>query len=229
LIPGDLPFVIILSIMSYTLILEKWIRLVAVIFGLLVIGLPLLRLWHSRGSHPGRASAKQIPQTSLPGIFSLTIIYIVIGILFWKNIPIDISSLLQLFLVLVGSFFYFPGIIIYLWGFKTLGSMFGVSSSAGAHLYDGHRLIEAGPYTYLRHPMYVGVIMAAVGALLIFRTWAMLFYTPSAFSVILRARREEELLAVEFGSIWADYCRRVPAWLPRFTLRKTTTGKKVDH
>jgi len=210
-------------------VLERWIRLGAVAFGLMAIGLPLLRLWHGRSSRLGRVSEKQLPWTRLSGILILTIIYILIGILFWKPIRLEISPFLQLFLILAGSIFYFPGIILYLWGLKTLGSMFGVSSSAGAQLYEGHQLIEAGPYTRLRHPMYLGVILAAVGALLIFRTWAMLFYTPSAFSVILRACREEELLASEFGSAWADYCKRVPAWLPRLSLRKRIAGKKVDN
>jgi protein-S-isoprenylcysteine O-methyltransferase Ste14 len=212
-----------------TPVLERWIRLVAVIFGLLAIGLPLLRLWRGRGSPLGRASKQQIPWTRLSGVFILTIVYLVIGIFFWEPIPLKISPFLHLSLVLVGSIFYFPGILLYLWGFKALGSMFAVSSSAGAHLYEGHQLIKAGPYSYLRHPMYLGVILAAIGAFLIFRTWAMLFYTPSAFSVILRAHREEELMAVEFGNDWTDYCRRVPAWLPGFAFRKLRTGKKLDN
>jgi protein-S-isoprenylcysteine O-methyltransferase Ste14 len=215
--------------MSHTLVFESWIRLVAVAFGLLAIGLPLLRLWHSRGSPLGQTSAKHIPWIRLSGVFIQTIIYIAFGILFWKPIPLEISPFLRLFLVLAGSFFYFPGIILYLWGFKTLGSMFGVSSSTGAQLFEGHQLIKAGPYSHLRHPMYLAIILAAIGALLIFRTWAMLFYTPSAFSVILRARREEELLDVEFGSAWAGYCRSVPAWMPRVSLRKLMTGKKANN
>jgi protein-S-isoprenylcysteine O-methyltransferase Ste14 len=215
--------------MSYSLVLVKWIGLVAVVFGLLAIGLPLLRLWLNRGSPLGRVSKNKIPWTRLSGIFILTIVYLVLGIIFWKPIPLEISPYLQLFLALVGSIFYFPGIILYLWGFKALGSMFGVSGSAGAHLYEGHQLIKAGPYSYLRHPMYLGVILAAMGALLIFRTWAMFFYTPSAFSVILRAHREEELMAVEFGDDWSDYCRRVPAWLPELVFCKLRIGKKVDN
>jgi protein-S-isoprenylcysteine O-methyltransferase Ste14 len=67
-------------------------------------------------------------------------------------------------------------------------------------------------------------MLVAVGALLIFRTWAMVIYTPSAFSIILRARREEELLAKEFGNAWTNYSDRVPAWIPRLRKRK-----RKDH
>jgi len=37
--------------------------------------------------------------------------------------------------------------------------------------------------------------------------------------LVLRARREEQALADEFGEQWEEYCRRVPGWIPRI-LRK---------
>jgi protein-S-isoprenylcysteine O-methyltransferase Ste14 len=82
-----------------------------------------------------------------------------------------------------------------------LGHMFGISSGFGATLYQDHKLIRNGPYRFVRHPMYLAVILAAFGALLIFR-----------------ARQEERLLAEEFGEEWQRYRRDVPGWLP--TLRK---------
>jgi protein-S-isoprenylcysteine O-methyltransferase Ste14 len=203
--------------MSYTLVLEGWIRLVATVLGLLAISLPLLRLWLNRSLPAGRASQKRISLTRWSGAFILTILYIAIGIRFWVPISLDISTSLQFIMVITGSILYFPGIALYLWGFMTIGSLFGVSSAASAQLYDRHHLVERGPYSFVRHPMYLGVILVALGALLIFRTWAMVLFTPTAFTVILRARREEELLAKEFDNSWADYCRRVPAWIPRFT------------
>lgn len=201
--------------MSYTLLLEEWIRLIAVALGFLAIYLPLLRLWRNRSTYLRQTSGKLISWSRWSAVFFLTIIYLAIGILFWKPIPLEISPDLQRLLIFAGSGFYFPGILLYLWGFKNLGSMYAVSSATSAQLYQGHQLIENGPYSFVRHPMYLAVIMVAIGALLIFQTWAMVLFTPSAFVVILRARREEQLLAREFGASWADYCRRVPAWLPR--------------
>ena len=203
--------------MSYTLVLDGWIRLVATVLGLLAISLPLLRLWLNRSLPVGRASQKRISLTRWSGTFILTILYVTIGILFWKPISLKISTWLQFIMVLLGSILYFPGIALYFWAFITLGSMFGVSSTASAQLYNRHHLIERGPYSFVRHPMYLGVILVAIGAFFIFHTWAMIIFTPTAFTVILRARREEELLAKEFNNSWADYSRRVPAWLPRFT------------
>jgi len=69
--------------------------------------------------------------------------------------------------------------------------------------------------------MYLAVILAAFGALIIFRTWAMAVYAPLSLGVIVRARREERLLAEEFGDEWDIYRREVNGWFPRF-------GKRVQ-
>ena len=39
--------------------------------------------------------------------------------------------------------------------------------------------------------MYLAVILAAFGALLIFRTWAMVLFSVLSLEVILRARQED--------------------------------------
>jgi protein-S-isoprenylcysteine O-methyltransferase Ste14 len=46
----------------------------------------------------------------------------------------------------------------------------------------------------------------------------MVLSSLSSLVVIFRARREERLLAEEFGEEWQRYRRDVPGWLP--TLRK---------
>ncbi len=77
-----------------------------------------------------------------------------------------------------------------------------------------HRLITIGPSARVRRPMYLAVIAAGIGGLLIYRTWAMLFFAAAMFGLAVRARREETALAAEFGAAWEAYLRR-PAWLPQ--------------
>jgi protein-S-isoprenylcysteine O-methyltransferase Ste14 len=94
--------------------------------------------------------------------------------------------------------------------------MFNVSSSMGAELYKDHQLVTSGPFAYIRHPMYIGVLLAGWGALLLFRTWAMIPYALSTLAIPLRARREEEALAQAFGEAWQAYQDQVPSWIPSF-------------
>jgi protein-S-isoprenylcysteine O-methyltransferase Ste14 len=87
-------------------------------------------------------------------VVTLAVAYTAGGILLWKPIPIKLDTDLQIVLVFLGSLFYFPGVILYMWGYRTLGRMFGVSSTKAAELYEDHLLVDNGPYAFVRHPMY---------------------------------------------------------------------------
>jgi protein-S-isoprenylcysteine O-methyltransferase Ste14 len=86
-------------------------------------------------------------------------------------------------------------------------------------------LVTNGPFAIVRHPMYLGLITAALGSLLLYRTWTALAYALFAPFVLMRARREELALGAEFGEEWQVYCRRVPALLPRFRRESTENGQ----
>jgi len=92
----------------------------------------------------------------------------------------------------------FPGLGLVLWGRLVLGKMYNVSSALGAQLYADQHLITHGPYAIVRNPMYVGIIAATLGGLLIYRTWSLVF-ALTFFGLVIRARREEQVLAAEFG------------------------------
>ena len=107
------------------------------------------------------------------------------------------------------------GLAVYLRAMAVLGPAYNVSSTLGARLYRGQRLVTSGPYSVVRHPMYVGLMIAAVGAALLYRTWATLAFVAFLPVLLFRARREEAALAGGFAEAWVEYCDRVPAWIPR--------------
>ncbi len=84
-------------------------------------------------------------------------------------------------------------------------------------------LIQHGIYARVRHPLYTSVMLASLG-------WALLWQSGAAFLAALtllpffhaKARREERSLTQTF-SHYADYARRVPRFLPRFS-RKSSFG-----
>ena len=92
-----------------------------------------------------------------------------------------------------------------------LGKSFGI-------LIAYRELKDNGLYGIVRHPMYVGLILAALGSLLIYSTWTTVYFACFAPLMFFRARREEAALSAEFGEAWIQYCKRVPAFFPR--LRK---------
>lgn len=194
---------------------ESLIRLFATILGTLVLAAPILILFRQARRPKGRASGEVAGSRTWLGLLISTIGLTVLGILLWKPVSIHIPEQVLSFATILGAGLYFSGISLYLWGLMTLGSQFGASSLLGAELYQEHVLITNGPFAIIRHPLYAGVILTAFGALLLFRTWAMVVFTPISFVVLARAEREEKLLAQEFGEAWKRYATKVPKWFPK--------------
>lgn len=191
------------------------IKNLAVIGGMAAILAPLARLIISQGRGKGRTIGSGSFLRSWPAAILLTAAWVVIGVLLWTPLPLQFSVVMDRIVLSLGSFAYFPAIALYLWGLAALGGEFGITTTDGAGLYSDHQLIRKGPYRWVRHPMYLAVLLAAGGALLIFRTWAMLIFTPLSLVVIRRAANEERLLAEEFPDEWGKYSQEVPKWLPR--------------
>ena len=80
----------------------------------------------------------------------------------------------------------------------------------------GHGLETRGLYAHIRHPGYLGALLACVGAALAFGSAAAL---PLAIGMLaaagLRIRAEERLLAGHFGVAWEHYAARSGALWPR--------------
>jgi protein-S-isoprenylcysteine O-methyltransferase Ste14 len=176
---------------------------------------PLILVLRNARRAKGRISGAGAVTGSWPFVLVAAAAFIGAGILLWRPLPLSLPDPAADLAAAVGGVLYFPGTSLYLWSLVLLGPQFGVSGVSGAGLYRDHRLVTAGPFAVVRHPMYLGVLLAAAGALLIFRTWAMLLFAPLSLVVVVRAEREEELLAEEFGDAWKTYCSKVPKWLPK--------------
>jgi protein-S-isoprenylcysteine O-methyltransferase Ste14 len=82
------------------------------------------------------------------------------------------------------------------------------------------KLVIEGPYIYLRNPMMVGVWLVLFGESLIFGSvllgaW---FLAVCGLSLILIPVWEEPDLVKRFGEPYQKYERKVPRWLPKFSL-----------
>jgi protein-S-isoprenylcysteine O-methyltransferase Ste14 len=195
--------------------LEIDLRWLGAIAGLGTLFYAIFRMLHAQsrpaGHHTG--SAQQVLRTRY--MIIATVIFLILAYVLWKPLPIQINWLLQLGISLLGVMIFFPGLGLYLWGLHTLGESFNASSGFGVRLQQAHQLVTTGPYAYLRHPMYMGVMLSAWGGLLLYRTWTMLLFAIIMFGLIIRARREEVALSQVFGRQYELYKRNIPGWFPR--------------
>jgi protein-S-isoprenylcysteine O-methyltransferase Ste14 len=75
-------------------------------------------------------------------------------------------------------------------------------------LQEDHRLVTGGPYRYLRHPRYLGIIVFPTGISLVFRSWlALILVGALTLALIWRIRDEEALMQRTFGGEWEAYAR----------------------
>lgn len=198
---------------------ETVIRWAGGLFAYFTLALVLYGVWRGSRRQAGRT-------TGMTGRFLRSFwFYFVSATLFfaiayfgWAPLPWSISPRVQSLMLVFGSLLYFPGMTFAVWARMTLGDNYFVSTGFGAQLFKDHQLVTNGPFAIVRHPMYAGLILASMGALLIYFTWTTLYFALFAPLTIVRARREEQALSEEFGEQWQRYCRQVPMLIPQ--LRK---------
>jgi protein-S-isoprenylcysteine O-methyltransferase Ste14 len=95
---------------------------------------------------------------------------------------------------------------------KTLGKEWSLT----ARLVEGHKLATSGPYAYVRHPIYTGMLGMLLATGVAISHWVALLAAVVVFFIgtIIRVRSEEKLLRGAFGEQFEDYARRVPAIVP---------------
>ena len=78
------------------------------------------------------------------------------------------------------------------------------------------RLVVAGPYRYVRNPMYLGAALALLGAAIFYGSVILAGYAVAflAAAHLFVTRYEEPVLSRTFGPDYDDYRRRVRRWLP---------------
>lgn len=76
-------------------------------------------------------------------------------------------------------------------------------------------LVEAGPYRFIRNPMYTGMTVAYLGGILLLNTWWAVIFLPLVLLLLFRfvVKREERYLSAEFGTAYDEYRKRVKRWI----------------
>jgi protein-S-isoprenylcysteine O-methyltransferase Ste14 len=81
---------------------------------------------------------------------------------------------------------------------------------------EGHVVVDKGPYAIVRHPIYTGILMAAIATVVVFGNLpAILGAAGLIVGYWIKARLEERFLRAELGAeAYDSYRRRVPMLVP---------------
>ena len=118
------------------------------------------------------------------------------------------------------------------WGYATYWSgtallVLGLAFSVWARIYLGrnwsgtvtikeqHELVRGGPYAYVRHPIYTGLLLAFIGTAIVRGEWRGVLAVLIAFAALWRKLRLEERWMIEtFGDEYRRYRERTAALIP---------------
>jgi protein-S-isoprenylcysteine O-methyltransferase Ste14 len=104
------------------------------------------------------------------------------------------------------------GIATALWARYHLGQYW----SARITLKEDHQLIRTGPYARMRHPIYSGIELAAIGSALAIDQWRCVIGVGLIMlGYWIKARKEEAMLSAQFGDAFAEHCRHTGFLIPR--------------
>ena len=102
------------------------------------------------------------------------------------------------------------GLSLAVWARLNLGRNWGMPMS----LKESPELVTSGPYRFIRHPIYSGILIALLGSALVGGiVWLILFLFFGTYFV-LASRGEERLMTWEFPDQYPEYVKRTKALVP---------------
>lgn len=100
---------------------------------------------------------------------------------------------------------------------RTWAAAYLDSSVVQARGVETDRVVAAGPYAYVRNPLYLGTVLLALSLAPMNGPWEALALVVLVMLFVLRLiRREESVLAAVQGQKYLLYKATVPGLLPRF-------------
>ncbi len=103
------------------------------------------------------------------------------------------------------------GLLFTIWARRTLAGNW----SSDVTFKQGHELIKTGPYRFVRHPIYTGLLMMSFGtAIEVGRLHCWLSLPISAIGFWIKLKQEERLMLRHFPGEYPAYQKQVKALVP---------------
>lgn len=103
------------------------------------------------------------------------------------------------------------GLGVAIWARRTLAGNW----SSDVTFKQGHELIESGPYRFVRHPIYTGLILMLLGtAMAKGRVQSWLGLLCQCIGFWIKLRQEEKVMLQHFPNEYPSYRKRVKALVP---------------
>lgn len=117
-------------------------------------------------------------------------------------------------LVLICAIATIFGLLFAVWARLALGRNW----SGSVTIKNDHQLIRRGPYRWIRHPIYTGMLAALLATVVIQGMISgLLGFALIWIALYRKAKREESFLSQEFGEAFAEHRQHTGMFLPHFS------------
>jgi len=126
-----------------------------------------------------------------------------------------LSETFQIIAIILGLIILVIGCI-----FNIKGRLFlGENWADQINIYNDHKLVNKGPYKYVRHPLYASLIWMFLGGSLIYQNYLSFILNLCVFIPFMyyRAKQEEELLIKKFKK-YSNYKKNIGMFFPKIKL-----------
>jgi protein-S-isoprenylcysteine O-methyltransferase Ste14 len=114
------------------------------------------------------------------------------------------------FVLTVGFITFLLGLFLAIWARLYLGKNWGMPMTQK----QNPELVTSGPYHYIRHPIYTGVLLAMLGSSLASSLLWLTVFAITSIYFVYSALEEEKLLTKQFPKIYSSYKTRTKMLLP---------------
>jgi protein-S-isoprenylcysteine O-methyltransferase Ste14 len=143
------------------------------------------------------------------------VIFIVFYIFLWHRVVLLVGSTANILppnilVAAIGLVLTAAGIAFAIWARFYIGRNWGMPMSLKAD----RELVDKGPYKYVRHPIYSGMLLAMAGTVLVAGPWWLVILAVSAIYFIYSANAEQKMLTQEFPEAYPAYKKRTKMLIP---------------
>ncbi len=181
-----------------------------------LLDVPMVKYWDRPDEHEGQKNTGRVEKK---GRLSNLVLNFGGGAVYFCGSLVSVLDFLILQragyrLDLVGVFGFFilvAGLGLRLKATRTLGKYFSPTTRVLAE----HKLITHGVYKHIRHPIYLGSMLAFFSVPLIFHSSYGLIVTALAIPFILhRIQIEEQMFVEKFGDEYSEYIKNTKKLIP---------------
>lgn len=115
-----------------------------------------------------------------------------------------------LFLGWIGALFSVFGVAFAIWARFSLGRNW----SSRPAIKENHELVTTGPYAYVRHPIYTGLILSAFGVLLAGIIFGIVIFIIACIVFSFRIKKEEHIMLQLFPNEYPEYKKNTWTLVP---------------